>query len=254
MLKRFVAGAAVAGAGWVAFNRVSSWAAAWGVDPEISVMPLAGDDLVPDPSEVETRSIVIEAPAAAVWPWLVQMGFGRGGWYSYDQLDMKGRSADTILPELQALAVGDIMPTHPAGGFEVRVLDPERALVLYTDTALAAEQANSAAETISPGATPGLAVSGAMLSNGMPPQFAASWAFVLEPVDSERSRLIERFRAALGPATATSRVMGPLMGFGIFVMMRRQMLGLRDRAERVAAQRASSPVADATPFAAAPVP
>src|SRR6476620_5477913 len=87
----------------------------WGIDPLEANKPLAGDDLVPVPSAVETRSITIEAPPAAVWPWLVQMGYGRGGWYSYDQLERRvgagefaeGGSAKRIIPELQHLAVGD---------------------------------------------------------------------------------------------------------------------------------------------------
>ena len=53
---------------------------------------------------IDTRSLVIDAPPAAVWPWLVQLGYGRGGWYSYDRMDMAGRSADRILPEFQDLA------------------------------------------------------------------------------------------------------------------------------------------------------
>ena len=70
----------------------------WGIDPLEANKPLAGDELVPVPSAIETRSITIDAPPEAVWPWLVQMGFDRGGWYSYDQLDMRGTSTAKILP------------------------------------------------------------------------------------------------------------------------------------------------------------
>ena len=75
---------------------------------------------------------------ADVWPWLVQMGFGRAGWYSYDQMNQKAPSADEIAPEWQTLAVGDTMPAHSAGGFVVKILEPERALVLYVDNEMTA--------------------------------------------------------------------------------------------------------------------
>ena len=97
---------------------------------------LPGDELVPTPTAIDTRGITIDAPPEAVWPWLVQMGYGRAGWYSYDRLDMRGKSVDTIVPKHQALAVGDLMPMSPEAGFEVKVLEPGRALVLYADTAL----------------------------------------------------------------------------------------------------------------------
>ena len=75
------------------------------------------------------------------------MGFGRAGWYSYDQLDQRGKSADTLVEAWQALAVGDIMPTHPGGGFEVAALEPGRSLVLRSDTALVTAQTAAARTT-----------------------------------------------------------------------------------------------------------
>ena len=70
---------------------------------------------MPRPS-IDTRTIEVDAAPEDVWPWLVQMGYGRAGWYSYDQMDQKGRSADEIVPEWQGLAVGDTMPhIRPAG-------------------------------------------------------------------------------------------------------------------------------------------
>ena len=121
----------------------------WGIDPADATRALPGDDLVPEPTGTTTRSIVVDAPPGAIWPWLAQMGYGRGGWYSYDRLDMKGKSALEIRPEWQGLAVGDIVPTDPKGGFEALVVDPSHALVMYTDTA-----------TRGPAARDGLAVAG----------------------------------------------------------------------------------------------
>jgi hypothetical protein len=242
MIRLALLGAAVAAAiaAAVSLNR---WRHGWGVDPADVDRILPGDDLVPAPSNVETRGIEINAPPAAVWPWLVQMGYERAGWYSYDQLDMKGRSADEILPELQSLAVGDIMPTFPGGGFEVRVLDQGRALSLFTDSAITSAQAAAFAER--PEAVPlGLQASSTFMRS-TPPDFAASWTFVLDPLPGDRTRLVERVRVWFGAGTAVSAVTGPAFGFGVFLMTRRQMLGIRDRVERVARAIAAEPAAPA---------
>jgi hypothetical protein len=205
----------------------------WGIDPLETAKSLAGDDLVATPTAIETRSITIDAPPEAVWPWLAQMGFDRGGWYSYDQLDMGGSSASRILHERQAIAVGDLVPTSPTTGFIVRVVEPGRALVLFSDTAVVEAQAAKAAQDTKAAELPvpaGLAASGAFLRR-TPPGFAASWAFVLEPLEGGRTRLIERFRVRFEAAGPSFRVIGPIMGFGVFVMVRRQLLGIRERAE-----------------------
>ena len=107
-------------------------------------MPLPGDEVIADANAGETRAITIAAPPDAIWPWLVQMGYGRGGWYSYDAMDMEGASAFRIEPELQELKVGDVVPTHPAGGFVVSSIEPNRSLVLYLDSDLVRSQAEAA--------------------------------------------------------------------------------------------------------------
>jgi hypothetical protein len=232
MLKRIIIGTSIAAAGWAAYYAANRWWSTWGRDPEEAALALPGDGLVPDPLSVDTRGIEIAAPPSAVWPWLVQMGYGRAGWYSYDRLDMRGRSADEIHPEWQTLAVGDLLPTDPGGGFVVRELDPERALVVFIDTDLAVEQRGSQGAGVAVSESPGLAATGRFAGRAMPPRFAASWAFVLEPLGSDRTRLVERVRFGADAATSGSRLLGPAMGFGVFVMMQRQMLGIRDRAER----------------------
>ncbi|CAN5679821.1 hypothetical protein BH23CHL7_BH23CHL7_15300 [soil metagenome] len=222
---------AVAASGAAYFLVVRPRLRDWGIDPVEAELPLPGDDLVPDPTAVETRGIAIDAPPSAIWPWLVQMGYERAGWYSYDALDNKGASVDQIMPEFQHIAVGEVMPTHPGGGFLVKVVEPEHALVLYTDTALVREQAGKAeAEGTDELATPGLKASGAML-NASFPEFAASWAFFLRPTDDGQTRLVERFRAQTpgsGPARA---VLGEIMGTGIVLMTRKQLLGIKARVE-----------------------
>jgi hypothetical protein len=198
-------------------------------------MGLPGDELVPDGETLLTRGITIAAPPDAVWPWLVQMGYGRAGWYSYDRLDMKGSSSDVIRPELQSLAIGDLLPTDPDGGFEVRLLEPNRALVVFIDAALVEAQRGAQAEGISSTETPGLAASGRFLELASPPDFAVSWAFVLQPAGPGDTRLIERTCGRFGAQTGASKALLPLMGFGVFVMMRKQLLGIRERAERASA-------------------
>ncbi len=224
-------GAAISAA-VVAFIALDRFRRSWGVDPAETAKPLPGDDLVAEPGIRETRGLTIDAPPAAVWPWLVQMGYERAGWYSYDQLDMKGSSGQTIVPEWQTLNVGDVVPTHPTGGFEVRVLEPGRALVLYTDTAIVAAQAAKAAGSTE-SVPAGLQFSDRFMRT-TPPDFAASWALVVEPLEGGRSRLIERVSAWFGAATTVSAITGPAFGFGVFLMTRRQMLGIRERAERLA--------------------
>lgn len=203
---------ALVASGVVYFAFVRPRVRGWGLDPHEAELPLPGDELIDEPSHVETRGITIHAPVSKVWPWLVQMGFGRAGWYSYDMMDSKSSAAD-ILPEFQDLKVGDVMPTHPGGGFLVKLAENERALVLYTDTELLRSQSGRE-------------------DNESYPEIQASWAFYLQPEDGG-TRLIERFRAKTpgsGPATA---VLGEIMGTGIVLMTRKQMLSIKERVERL---------------------
>ena len=94
---------------------------------------LVGDELVPEPMLSDTHAASLSAPPSRVWPWLVQMGGGRGGWYSYDLLDNRGvPSARRIVPELQQLEMGDVVPAYPGATswFRVADLERERRLVL----------------------------------------------------------------------------------------------------------------------------
>jgi hypothetical protein len=209
----------------------------WGVAPGDAERAMPGDDLVPDANIIETRSLAIDAAPAAVWPWLVQMGYGRAGWYSYDRIDMEGHSAADIQPELQELAEGDVVPTHPGGGFIARLVEPEAALVLYLDSELVDEQMKSAiaqdgAQALDdPEEEPaGLQMAGAFGDMAMP-EFRASWAFSLEPADGG-TRLIERMRLWTAEAGLPQRLGLPMMGFGVFAMTRKHMLGVKERAER----------------------
>jgi hypothetical protein len=243
-VKLIIAAGAAAGAATLATRQ---WWRTWGRLPELEGEPLPGDDLVPGPTAEDTRAIEIDAPPSAVWPWLVQMGYGRAGWYSYDTMDKRASNADTIVDEWQGLAVGDAVPFQSTGGFEVATLDPERTLVLRIDTALAVAQAEAAlAADPDTSMPPGISAPGGILST-TPPEFSGSWAFVLEPLEGDRTRLVERVRAWFGEgATGVSRG-APILGFGVFVMLQRHMLGVRGRAERLANERAADAGAPAVP-------
>lgn len=105
----------------------------WGATHGESRGALPGDDVVPVPDYCATNALTVQAPPEQVWPWLVQMGgYTRAGWYSLDRFDNGGApSASEIIPELQHLEVGDLLPTDRDGtGFVVERLEPPRALVM----------------------------------------------------------------------------------------------------------------------------
>lgn len=219
----------------------------WGLVGTDVARELPGDDLIADPRVVETRSLDIEAPAEAVWPWIVQMGHGRGGWYSYDTLipqdgqASRAPGADRILPQFQELAPGDIVPTHDGGGFEARIVEAGRTLVLYLDAAMVkrqlevlASKGDAAVEAALGEDEEGGIIAKAEAGGVDIPDFAVSWAFLLEPDGAARTRLIVRFRGAVDEGAMPTRVGLPFVGYGVFAVIRRQMQGLKERAERAA--------------------
>ena len=206
------------GAGAIGFGAVVAALAArsawknWGASIHEQQLDLPGDDLLTGPTTRTTRAIGIHASAEEVWPWLVQMGQGRGGMYSYDVLEnllgLHIHSVDRIIPQLQDLAVGDrISLVHegwmgtPGYSLPVAIVDPNRALVLRQQ----------------------------------PPEhpWDATWAFVIVPQGHHRCRLLSRSASVqppgLGGAVAT--LMGELMDPVTLVMTRRMLIGIKERAE-----------------------
>jgi hypothetical protein len=224
--------AAIAGAAALTWQfAVRPWWRSWGIDPGEVSRTLPGDELIPGATG-ETRAISIDASPSAVWPWLVQMGYGRGGWYVYEAMDAAWPSADRILPQHQTLAEGDIVGFQPGGGFVVRGIEPERSLVLYLDADLVRQQAVAARDS-------GLLAEAGIdeevteaLTTEQEIDFSATWAFVLEPLPSGGTRLIERFRVKFGDTNQPwTRYTLPFMGFGLFVLVRKQLLNIKARAE-----------------------
>jgi len=205
----------------------------WGLLPD-DAQAFPGDDLVESADVVETRFVDIEATPAEVWPWLAQLGYGRGGWYGYSALDRpwspaggsQGSSADTILEEFQDLAEGDLVPTHPEGGFVARVVEPGRALVLFLDDAMVRERIEEVAADTSEEAAEAVA------DMDMPP-YRVSWAFVLEDAPCGQTRLVERLRLRFESLSDGQRRATPVLSMGVFMLMRSQLLGIKSRAEAV---------------------
>ena len=175
---------------------------------------LPGDDLVPNPKYTWTQAITIRASAAEVWPWLVQIGNKRAGWYSWDAIhrllgtagsvDDDRRSAERIVPELQNLAVGDVIRMMPedmgAPGYTVLSMEPDRVLVTHIDD----------------------------------PVTPVSWVWFLEPIDAEATRLIVRFRQDWAPGLANVLMFGIADELGSLVMQPKTLSGIKQRAEDLA--------------------
>lgn len=184
---------------------IRPWQRRWGATRAEARRPLPGDALVPRPNYETTRAITIDAPADAVWPWLVQMGQGRGGFYSYDWLEnlfgLDIHSSDRIEPDWQSVDLGDPVHMAPPDQFDgtarmdIALVEEERALVLRSPA-------------------------------DAPPEQAASWAFVLDPVDDGTTRLLVRLRLR---APLPMRLM---LDPAHFIMERKMLYGLKRRAER----------------------
>ncbi|NAS25990.1 SRPBCC family protein [Herbidospora sp. NEAU-GS84] len=128
----------VAGTALALQPALNRWCRNWGAEENEIEGPMPGDGLIPEPGVTTTRAVSIDAPASAVWPWLVQMGSGRGGAYTYDWIEnlfgLDMHSADEILPAFQNLKVDDVLPLGPSGPpMRVAVLEPERALVFRSE-------------------------------------------------------------------------------------------------------------------------
>ena len=208
----------------------------WGLVEGGEERGLRGDALVAEADLVETRALDIEAAPDRVWPWLAQMGYGRGGWYSFSALDRPwapsggpvGESADEILPEFGDLAEGDLVPTHPQGGFVARTVEPNEALVLYLDDTMMREQISELAADAAEEQGGELELATDM---DMPP-YQVTLAFELQELAGERTRLIERVRVHVEASEQQLRAR-PFVAAGLFVFMRSQLQGIKRRAEGV---------------------
>ena len=211
--------AALAAAGGTAYA-ISQWPrmTRWGATRAEAEAAMPGDEIVGDAKYRTTHAVTIDAPPEKVWPWLAQMGQGRGGLYSYDWLEnlvgLDIHSVDRIMPEMQELGVGDKIRMVPEGtepdlSFTVVRAEPPHLLVLGPGTSR--EKA---------------------MESGLP---YPCWTFSLRAEGSTRTRFVVRFQSDFKP---TRR--GWLINkYGLepihFVMERKMMLGIKERAERATA-------------------
>jgi len=160
---------------------------------------LPGDDVIAHPAVEWTRAATIRATPAQIWPWLVQMGYGRGGWYTNERFDrlvwrVNAVNADEILPEYQQLAVGDIVADGPehAAYFHVRAVEQDRAVVYHSirHPYRGHPLPDTEADTLA-------AMDQRLIGGGTYLEF--SWAFVLHEIGAGETRLIIRTRADYAP-------------------------------------------------------
>jgi hypothetical protein len=178
------------------------WHRRWGATAEETRRSLPGDELVPVPGYQHTRAVTVEAPAEAVWPWLAQIGQGRGGFYSYDWLEnLAGcdiHSADRIHPEWQDPRPGDTVAVLRGWGPKLARVDPGRALVIE------------------------------------------HWGtYTVRPLDAGTSRLIARARHPRGWGVLAYLLTTEIPHF---IMERQMLLGIKRRAERNAAEATLRPL------------
>jgi hypothetical protein len=157
---------------------------------------MAGDEICVDANFSPTRAITINASPEDVWPWIIQIGYKRAGFYSYDSIDNAGiPSAERIIPELQEVTVGDRIPLDRAGGVIVRALEPNRLYVMAAESGF------------------------------------LTWAWELHELGPRQTRVVTRVRAELGDAQ-----MKFVWNSFEFFMMRKCLLGIKQRAERSSRQ------------------
>jgi hypothetical protein len=178
------------------------WCLSWGADQDEVDRPLPGDELLREPDVTTTRASYVGAPPEAIWPWLAQMGSGRGGLYTYDWIEnvlgLHMHSVDVILPQFQDIKVGDAQTLGKNGPtLRVAICQKDRALVLRSDD-----------------------------GNWV-------WAFVLQP-EGRGTRLISRNRIAIpGGSTIMQWFYRYVMEPGSLMMERKMLLGIRERAQRM---------------------
>jgi len=187
---------------WLPIRR---WMNRWGATPSDRTRVMAGDSLLADHTYSGTTAVLIDARPEHVWPWLVQIGYQRGGLYSYDWLDrlfgyLDRPSATRVLPEFQHLAVGDKIPLGRGPSWPVAVVEPNRALVLDMRNLGGLDWV---------------------------------WQFGLYPVDETRTRLVSRSRVRSHAVWA--RLLTHAIEPAGFVMTRRMLLGVKQRAEALRA-------------------
>jgi len=175
----------------------------WGATAAEIERPMAGDELNPDPSFLATRAITINGSPEAVWPWLLQMGYGRAGFYGYDLLENAGspeglKSADEILPKFQKFVVGDEMPISAVVSMTFHTIEPNQHLI--------------------------------WLGRDAPNPGAFTWA--VYPFDDGRTRLVSRIRWSYHPTSVGIFALELFTEFADHIAVRKILQGVKQRVEQ----------------------
>jgi hypothetical protein len=178
---------------------------------------LPGDEFLPNPEHEATHAITINARVSDVWPWLVQIGQTRGGFYSYAWLEnivgCDMHNADRVVPEWQTLRAGDVVWLHPkAPPLPVVIVEPYRTIVL--------------GEVIEE-----------ELAEGNKATAGGTWAFYLKEIDDSTTRLLARIRWARKPGLLSWFANYVMLEPAHFIMERKMMLGIKERAEALVRER-----------------
>ena len=182
------------------------WHLHWGTTSDEVTRAMPGDDLITHPAMAATHALTIHAPVEHVWAWLVQIGQGRGGFYSYDWLEdlfgMNIHNTNRIQPEWQNPEVGDMIPFWKGTGIPIVQIEPPHLMVLAGS--FAPEQ-----------------------------PVGGSWTFLLEALDPQTTRLIVRSRVAgFSPQLLSIGLYRLFLEPAHFIMERGMMLGIKARAEK----------------------
>lgn len=217
--RTLVAAVAAGGASVVAYERwLKPWQQQWGATDDEADRVLPGDGFLEAAASQLTRAITIQASREDVWPWIVQMGADRGGFYTYDRLEnlfgLGIHSADSIVLEWQDLEVGDVVygDRGRTAGWYVVELRPNETLVLKV----------------------GDLVAGRPLRRDEKLRWEFLWTFALQDAVGGGTRLLVRERVAFG--TALTRMLMAPVGLVSFVMTRGMLVGIKSRAESGATQ------------------
>ena len=197
-----LAGTAAAACYWFA---IRPWFLNWGATEAEIEAPMPGDEVIRDPVHVSTRSVTINAQPEDVWPWLAQMGYRRGGLYTYDWIDrwlgvLDQPSAERISPQFQHLEAGDVIPIGNGPDWPVKDLEWNRFLLAHIQA----------------------------------PGMEYTWTWVLNELDESHTRLVLRIRSRLTRPLLVA--LFHLVDPGSFLMTRKHLLGIKRRSQVAAWQ------------------
>lgn len=172
----------------------------WGATDVEVKRSMPGDEINPHPTFLATRAITIEGTPEQIWPWLLQMGYGRAGFYAYDIFENIGsprgiQSADYIIPEFQKFEVGDPMPISPAGGLSFYAIEPNKYVIWRGDDTY------------------------------------GGFIWALYPLDNQHTRLVSRARLSYSWNRPTQLIFDLFTEFADHLAIRKILQGVKGRVE-----------------------